>query len=401
MTKRSPICRILPLLCLIVLLFSACQEDKSTDTAPLPVESVPQNGFATPSGTHAITLVFVNAGKADCILLLTDERLYCVDTGLDTSVENIAFCLGSLGISSIDGVFFTHSDRDHIGGYSALSALFPVAQTYAPWYAEDPVVLTTLDGAVTFLQAGTSIPIGGEGLYLDVLAPLSRNADDNNNSLILRLTSGETTILLTGDMRADERDALLAAYPDTLHADIWKTPYHGREDSVSKDLLDAVTPRYSFVCADRETHPDSASPACMELLSDVSEVYCTDASTLGWKLTVSLDGTVAVEDLCPAAESDISLAISEIDPKKQRFTIENTGERADLSGCIVTIAPSGTLYRIPDSTILEKGESVTIGTKQATLLWQTTERLLRKKKSDTITIYDPTGYPLASAVSNP
>ena len=133
----------------------------------------------------------------------------------------------------------------------------------------------------------------------------------------------------------------------------------------------------------------------------MSEVYCTDASTLGWKLTVSLDGTVAVEDLCPAAESDISLAISEIDPKKQRFTIENTGERADLSGCIVTIVPSGTLYRIPDSTILEKGESVTIGTKQATLLWQTTERLLRKKKSDTITIYDPTGYPLASAVSNP
>ena len=400
MTKHSPLCRILPLLCLFTLLCSACFQDTFPDTVPLPVESVPGDGFATPSGTHEITLVFVNAGKADCILVLADEHLYCVDTGLDTSVEKIAFCMGSLGKSTFDGVFFSHGDRDHIGGYPALSALFPVTQTYAPWYAEDPTVFTALDGAVEFLQAGISVPIGGEGLYLDVLAPLSRNADDNNNSLILRLTSGETTILLTGDMCADEREALLAAYPDTLHADVWKAPYHGREGSVTKELLDAVSPRYSFVCADTETNPDSAAPACMELLEAVSDVYRTDEATLGWKLTVSPDGTIAVEELCPAAERESSLVIAEIDPNTQSFTIGNTGERADLSGCIVTIAPAGILYRIPDGTILEKGASVTIGSKEASLWWQTEEKLLRKKKSDTISLYDPAGCLLATAVSN-
>ncbi len=403
MTKCSPTCRILPLLWLIVLLLSACQRQPERildTTAPISAESEPMNGFSAPSGTHTVTFAFVNAGKADCIVLLADEQLYCIDTGLDTSVANIAFCIGSLGKNSIDGVFFTHGDRDHIGGYSALSALFPVAQTYAPWYAEDPTVFTALDDAVTFLQAGTSVPIGGEGLYLDVLAPLSRNADDNNNSLILRLTSGETTILFTGDMCEVERDALLAAYPDMLHATVWKAPYHGRDGSVTKELLDAVSPQYSFVCANRDTNPDSAAPECMELLSAGSAVYCTEDATLGWKVTVSPNGTIAVEDLCPAVESDISLSIAEINPKKQRLTIVNTGEYADLSGCIVEIAPSGSLYRIPDGTILEKGTSVTIGAHPAELIWQAEDKLLRKKKSDTITIYDPTGYPLVTAVSN-
>lgn len=400
MTKHSPICRILLLLCLTVLLFSACQKDRSLDNVSHSWISGSKDGFAVPSGTHEITLVFVNAGKADCILLCADERLYCIDTGLDTSVGNIAFCMGSLGKSCIEGVFFTHGDRDHIGGYPALATLFPVLQTYAPWYAEDPTLFTALDEMVTFLQAGTSIPIGGEGLYLDVLAPLSRNADDNNNSLILRLTSGDTTILLTGDMCADERDALLSAFSDTLQADIWKTPYHGREYSVTKELLDAVSPLYSFVCANRETNPDSASPTCLKLLSSVSDVYCTDEATLGWKLTISQDGAIFVEDLYPTAVGDVSLAISDIDLKKQCFTIENTGERADLSGCIVTIAPADILYRIPDGTILDKGESITIGSQGAALLWQPEEKLLRKKKSNTISIYAPNGYLFATTVSH-
>ncbi len=49
MTKHSPPCRILPLLCLFTLLCSACFQDTFPDTVPLPVESVPGDGFATPS----------------------------------------------------------------------------------------------------------------------------------------------------------------------------------------------------------------------------------------------------------------------------------------------------------------------------------------------------------------
>ncbi len=386
---------------LLLLMLAACLREP---TETITRDIIPETGFAIPSGTHSISLAFVNAGKADCVLLLADGTLYCIDTGLDTSVEQIVYavgCITDVPTDTIEAVFFTHGDRDHIGGYAELSQLFSIRQTYAPWYTEDPQVFTDLDPDVIFLRAGTSIPIGDDGLYLDVLAPLSRSAEENDNSLVLRLISGETTILFTGDMRTAECAELLAAYPDGLRADIWKTPYHGRENSVTKELLTAVDPRFSFVCADRTTHPDSAEESCLALLSESGEVYCTDDATLGWHVTIGADGTVTVNDLCPR-EPGVSLEIADIDTKKQCFTIENTGADVDLSGCIVKIEPSDALFRIPNGTVLPSDETLTIGSRADTaeLLWQTEEKLLRKKKSDTVTVYDPTGALLCTAESN-
>ena len=385
-----------------LLFLTACQP---AETSTTELFTTPESDFASPVGDHSVSLVFVNAGKADCVLLYADEKLYCIDTGLDTSVETIAYAIGCLSdfpIDTIEAVFFTHGDRDHIGGYPGLSRVFAIRQTYAPWYASDPTVFTTLDPEVSLLRAGTSVPIGDDGLYLDVLAPLSRSADDNDNSLVLRLICGDTTMLFTGDMRETERTALLAAYPDALHADIWKTPYHGRADSVTKELLDAVNPRYSFVCADRVTHPDSADETCLALLSETSSVYVTEDATLGWHVTLSENSEIIVVDLCPDTVPSNTLEIGEIDTKNQCITLVNTGADTDLSGCIVKIEPSEALFRIPNGTLLASGESLTIGSRADTaeLLWQTEEKLLRKKKSDTITVYAPTGAPLCTAESN-
>lgn len=392
---------------LTVFLLFGC----TANTADMPDViggSVRENAFADSYGDHEIELVYVHAGKADCILLLADKRLYCIDTGLENAVETIVFCIGKLnasvdgGIHTIDSVFFTHGDRDHIGGYKMLASLYPITKTYAPWYSTEPTQFAELAPDVIFLEAGTSVPIGDEGMYLDVLGPLSRHADDNNNSLILRLIAGEQSFLFTGDMRSEEAAEVLTAYQDRLQADVWKVPYHGRAESVSETFLAAVHPKLSFVCADRETHPDSADSACLEMLSAVSEIYCTDDAILGWHLTIAPDGTYTVENLQPADHSPYLLQITEIDTKNQSLTIQNIGERADLSGCILQIEPSGSMYRIPEGTILDPDATITIGSRpdKTMLFWDTEEQLFRKKKSDTVTLYDPTGYILTTAESN-
>ena len=156
------------------------------------------------------------------------------------------------------------------------------------------------------------------------------------------------------------------------------------------------------MCADRVTHPDSADETCLALLSETSSVYVTEDATLGWHVTLSENSEIIVVDLCPDTVPSNTLEIGEIDTKNQCITLVNTGADTDLSGCIVKIEPSEALFRIPNGTLLASGESLTIGSRADTaeLLWQTEEKLLRKKKSDTITVYAPTGAPLCTAESN-
>ena len=62
-----------------------------------------------------------------------------------------------------------------------------------------------------YLKAGDVIPVGEQGA-LTVLGPLTVNEEnENNNSLVLRFSCPQGSILLAGDMKDDEENDLLRA----------------------------------------------------------------------------------------------------------------------------------------------------------------------------------------------
>jgi competence protein ComEC len=68
----------------------------------------------------------------------------------------------------------------------------------------------------------------------------------NNDSLALRVTYGQRSLLLTGDMeRPMERGSLAAAEP--LRADILKVGHHGSNTSSTDPFLDAVSPMFAVI----------------------------------------------------------------------------------------------------------------------------------------------------------
>ena len=77
---------------------------------PYPTEET----FLPDSGDHNIRMLFVNAGKADCIILEADGLTYLIDTGEDTSVPKILAALAWMETESIEAIFLTHTDKDHI-----------------------------------------------------------------------------------------------------------------------------------------------------------------------------------------------------------------------------------------------------------------------------------------------
>ncbi|MGN1345895.1 MAG: MBL fold metallo-hydrolase, partial [Eubacteriales bacterium] len=63
-----------------------------------------------PSGEHEVRILFVNAGRADSILIEADGKYYVIDTGEVTSVPKINASLEYLGADKIEAVFLTHSN---------------------------------------------------------------------------------------------------------------------------------------------------------------------------------------------------------------------------------------------------------------------------------------------------
>ena len=64
---------------------------------------------------HEVSVVFINAGRADSILVQIDGHSFLIDTGLKSSASKIKEVLNKYRVNKLDAVFLTHQHHDHIG----------------------------------------------------------------------------------------------------------------------------------------------------------------------------------------------------------------------------------------------------------------------------------------------
>ena len=148
------------------------------------------------------------------------------------------------GVGRIDLAAATHLHTDHFLGLEQLQQCFPVE-----------VMLT--EG-----KAGQRINLG-VGQRIDILWPETREPnteDENLNSLIFKVYSGGTTVLVTGDITEDGEKMLLKKYrgTDVLKADVLKVAHHGSPYSTCDDFLKAVEPSVAVISVGSNNygHPD-------------------------------------------------------------------------------------------------------------------------------------------------
>jgi competence protein ComEC len=78
-----------------------------------------------------------------------------------------------------------------------------------------------------------------------VLGPLTRDKDDDNNSMVLMLETSVGRALLTGDMKFDEEEEILSS-GRSLRCDLMKIAHHGNSDATSAHLIEVAAPRIAF-----------------------------------------------------------------------------------------------------------------------------------------------------------
>ncbi len=360
------------------------------------------------SETDEARLICLNIGKADCMLLMYQEDAFLIDAGYEQTWPALKTMLDRYGVTRLNGVFLTHCHEDHMGG---LTALAQTGIAVDAWYASriysdvkegrHPAVLAAAvrNESVTWLDAGNTIRAGSDGL-LTVLGPLSVDTDnENNNSLVMRFSSPQGSILFAGDMKEDEENELLLSGAFSS-CDVLKAGHHGDNKATTLKMLKIVQPKIAVILTDTREEPDTPAVSTLQRLNAVGcAAYISQDFHDALMVTLKNNQQPAVTDVvwegAPRRAENVSLAI---DASQDTLTIINrSGESLNLAGCSVYSTKGNELFALPDAAVAPGGQFVT-GTESTGVGvdWQfSVKRLWHKKKLDRAILYDAYGRVLA------
>jgi competence protein ComEC len=144
------------------------------------------------------------------------------------------------------------------------------------------------------VTAGYTVELS-DGTLLEVLSPSETPAlqdDLDDSSLALRLSYGNTSFLLPGDMSREAQSALAGTVSPV--ANVIQIPRHGQENSLDETLLMAVQSQAAVIQSDGERPRDDPAPQTLALLNGLSVFdtaqgaihFWTDGSRL-WAISES------------------------------------------------------------------------------------------------------------------
>ncbi|MEA4898140.1 ComEC/Rec2 family competence protein [Bacillota bacterium Meth-B3] len=204
-------------------------------------------------GKPIATLTFFDAGSADAILIETPGSAVLVDAGLKEDAPALIAALERAGVSKLDALIITHFDKDHVGGAAQVIEALPIGRAYEPDYEKHSKHVNAYRAALVkkgvaseALDANTAFELDGIDYDIDVANEAFYGEDEENDfSLVIRLTAGDARALLAGDA---ERARLIELLDEgDLKSGLLKVPHHGRYNKISPIFFAAVEPKHAVI----------------------------------------------------------------------------------------------------------------------------------------------------------
>ena len=241
--------------------------------------------WAVPLGGQqpaSMTATFVDVGQGDAALVRSPGgATILVDAGPEE--DEVAADLARLGVRRIDVAVATHAHADHLAGFPAILARFPISLLLEPGCPGDSPIYARFLRAVRDEAVRVEHARGGDrfivgDLIVEVLGPdaCSSLGEPNDDSVVIRVSRGEDSILFPGDAEVPAQQDMLED-GDPIEADVLKVPHHGGDTS-DPAFLEATAAAAAVVSTGENTygHPH---PTVLEVLRSAGmAIYRTDRS---------------------------------------------------------------------------------------------------------------------------
>ena len=220
------------------------------------------------------TFTMIDVGQGDAFLIEDhkSDQTVMIDTGgvftFDDRESMLAEktvlpYLKERGIDNIELLVLSHMDIDHVGEAGDVinkknvrNLMVNMEDPKLDEWADD-IIKNDFKGNVLPSEDISTINVGNILIEnLDAAYP-GAEKDSNEHSIVLKVTLGQYSFLMTGDMTEAMEEHMVMQKND-LQVDILKLAHHGSDTSTGKAIVEAASPSYALVSAGKDNqygHP--------------------------------------------------------------------------------------------------------------------------------------------------
>lgn len=280
-----------------------------------------------------------NKYAGDCVLIKTGNTEVLIDAGSRTgsAATIVPYIKNYCTDGVLEYVIATHAHQDHIAAFVGTSSAkgvfesfvcgtiidFPRtdadSQVYKDYVSKRDAEVAEGAKHYTALEcwnetngAKKSYALG-EGIEMTILYQKfyeTKSSDENNYSVCLLVTQGESNFLFTGDLEKAGEESLVESN-DLPHCKLFKGGHHGSRTSSNDILLSKITPENVCICCCAGSPEYSTDPAAIfptqEMIDRVAKytknIYVTTLATnvtagsqAGYGYT-SMNGNITVRSI--------------------------------------------------------------------------------------------------------
>ena len=269
-------------LLIIIILVTGCSDESKTET-------ITDNNSIPTSKT--LEVYIFDVGKADAILIMSENHTVLIDAGENKHGQIIVDYLNKRGISTIDYFIITHFDKDHVGGADVVINNLDVEEIFVANYSKDSKQYDQFIEASNNKQIKRNVLTEKTEFILDeikfTMYPSSleyydygSSSDDdseeneNNYSIVLKVTHGNMNFLFTGDAKAKRLNELLSLDEITdVQYDLLKVPHHGSFNKRTQDFIETINPKYAVITCSLDEPADTRTIEALEEVGAI--IYLT------------------------------------------------------------------------------------------------------------------------------
>lgn len=208
-----------------------------------------------------LRITAIDVGQGDAVLVQTQEKTLLIDAGgspyLDTGKLAVLPFLRHAWIQRLDVLAITHAHIDHYGGVTALLDTITIGEV---WLHGDGQIHDAAYDAVLAEIQKRKIPFRvidheekwalDNQTWIHFLAPILETktlANENDRSLVFKISQNDFSALMTGDIMKDTEFTLTRKYGVILDSDFLKIGHHGSYSSSTERFLKEVSPKWAFI----------------------------------------------------------------------------------------------------------------------------------------------------------